>query len=128
MNQVTLIGRLGADPAVSYLPDGTPVANMRIATDESYKNQNGEKIERTEWHRVVTYSKLAEIANDYASKGRLVVVTGKLRTRPWKDQNNIDRYTTEIVANNMRLLDSKKPEEQTIENTNEQTIDDGVPF
>ena len=107
MHQSTeLIGRLGADPEVRTLPDGGMVANLRIATDESYKNQLGEKVQRTEWHRVVMFSKLAEVASDYLKVGRLVFVEGKLRTRKWTDDKKIDRYTTEIVARQMRMLDS----------------------
>lgn len=109
MHQSTeLIGRLGADPEVRTLPDGGMVANLRIATDESYKNQLGEKVQRTEWHRVVMFSKLAEVASDYLKVGRLVFVEGKLRTRKWTDDKKIDRYTTEIVARSMRMLDSPK--------------------
>lgn len=106
-NQAQLIGRLGADPQVNYAPDGQMIANLRVATDESYKNQDGDRIQRTEWHRVVMFGKIAEIANDYLSKGRLVGVSGKLRTRKWTDQDKIDRYTTEIVAFDLKMLDSK---------------------
>lgn len=106
INRVELIGRLGADPDIRFLPDGTQVANLRIATDEGYKDKNGNKVAHTEWHRVVLFSKLAEIAGDYCKKGRLVFVDGKLRTRKWTDQNNIERYTTEITGRNLRMLDS----------------------
>lgn len=111
MNKSILIGRLGADAEVRYMPDGSPVSNMRIATDESYKNQIGEKVERTEWHRIVAFNKLAEIAQAYATKGRLVCVEGKLRTRKWTDEHKIDRYVTEIVASTVRFLDNKKKDD-----------------
>jgi single-strand DNA-binding protein len=133
MNRTILIGRLGADPQVNYMPDGGMVANMRIATDESYKNQNGEKIARTEWHRVVTFGKLAEIANDYLKVGRLVCVEGKLRTRKWTDAEKIDRYTTEIVASNINMLDFAPKTQPADEAGTESGIDhtinaDDVPF
>lgn len=128
MNQVTLIGRLGADPQVTILGDGGKVANMRIATDESYKNDKGDKVERTEWHRVVGFSKIAQIAEDYAKKGRLVAVTGKLRTRKWTDEKNIDRYSTEIVCNSIRMLDSQKKEEPADASAPAEPLTDGVPF
>ena len=107
INKATLVGRLGADPEIRNMGDGSPVANMRLATDESYKNAAGEKVQQTEWHRVVTFGRLAEVAQDYMRKGRLIYVEGKLRTRKWQDQNNIDRYTTEIVASQIRMLDSQ---------------------
>lgn len=105
MNITILTGRLGADPVVRVMPDGSKVANMRLATDESYKNNKGEKIAKTEWHRVVTFGRLAEVAEEYMAKGRLVTFTGKLRTRKWSDEHGIDRYSTEIVAGNMQMLD-----------------------
>jgi single-strand DNA-binding protein len=111
MNQVTLIGRLGKDPIVRTMPDGGAVANMSLATDESFKNQKGEKIKKTEWHSVVTFGKLAETCQDYLKKGRLICVEGKLRTRDWTDKDGIKRYTTEVVMNNMHFLDSVKKEE-----------------
>lgn len=128
-----LIGRLGADPEVRYLPDGMPVANLRIATDESYKNKEGEKVVKTEWHRVVLFSKLAEVASDYMKKGRLVMIEGKLRTRKWTDDKNVDRYTTEIVGRNIRMLDksqtakTEKPAKADPDAT-ATTYDENVPF
>lgn len=108
--QILIIGRLGADPDIRYTPDGTPVANIRIATDESYKNKGGEKVARTEWHRVVAFGKMAETIGNYLGKGRQVMIVGKNHTRKWTDQNGVDRYTTEIFASNMRMLDSAKKE------------------
>lgn len=129
-----LIGRLGADPEVRFLPDGMPVANLRIATDESYKNKEGEKVVKTEWHRVVLFSKLAEVAGDYMKKGRLVMIEGKLRTRKWTDDKNIDRYTTEIVGRNIRMLDksdaakAEKPATADPDAEAHHDTDDNVPF
>lgn len=105
--RVSLIGRLGADPEVRFTPDGTAVANMRIATDETYKNKAGDKVKRTEWHRVVLFGNLANTASEYLKKGRLIHATGRLHTRQWTDVNGVDRYTTEIIGNSMVMLDSK---------------------
>jgi len=122
-NQAQIIGRLGADPQVNYAPDGQMITNLRIATDESYKNQDGERIQRTEWHRVVMFGKIAEIASDYLTKGRLIGISGKLRTRKWTDSNKIDRYTTEIVANDLKMLDSKQDKTEKLTAT-----DEDMPF
>ncbi|HNS55334.1 MAG TPA: single-stranded DNA-binding protein, partial [Syntrophales bacterium] len=104
VNKVILIGRLGADPEVRYTQDGTMVTTLRIATDESWKDKSGEKVQKTEWHRVVTFRKLAEICGSYLSKGRLVFIEGKLQTRSWEDKEGQKRYMTEIVASNMQML------------------------
>ncbi|CCO22162.1 single-stranded DNA-binding protein [Maridesulfovibrio hydrothermalis] len=109
MNKVILIGRIGQDPKLSYTTSGQAVANLSIATDEGYKDRNsGQKVEKTEWHRVVAWRQTAEFIGKYLSKGRLVMVEGKLQTRKWQDQNGQDRYTTEIVANNVQGLDSRQ--------------------
>jgi single-strand DNA-binding protein len=107
MNKVLLIGRLGADPEIRYTPDGTMVTNFRLATDESYKSKAGEKVQRTEWHKIVTFRKLAEICGNYLTKGKLVYVEGRIQTRAWEDKEGVKRYTTEIIASNMQMLDSK---------------------
>ncbi|MBP7766455.1 MAG: single-stranded DNA-binding protein [Syntrophaceae bacterium] len=107
VNKVILIGRLGKDPEIRYLPDGTMNTNFRIATDESYKDKNGEKVQKTEWHQIVTYRKLAEICGNYLVKGKLVFIEGRIQTRSWDDKDGVKRYTTEIIANNMQMLDSK---------------------
>jgi len=111
INKVILIGNLGVDPEVRYLPSGNAVANLRIATSESWKDKTtGEPQERTEWHRVALFGKLAEIAGQYLRKGSKVYIEGKLRTRKWQDQNGQDRYTTEIVVDingAMQMLDSR---------------------
>lgn len=98
INKVILVGRLGQDPKLSYLPSGSPVANFSVATDESYKDRDGNKVERTEWHRVAVYGRSAEFCGNYLSKGRLVYIEGALRTRAWDDQQGQKRYTTEVVV------------------------------
>ena len=108
VNKVILIGNLGSDPEVRYTPDGVPVANFSLATSESWNDRNtGERQERTEWHRLVLWRKLAEIAGQYLKKGAKIYVEGKLQTRSWDDQSGQKRYTTEIVVNDMQMLDSR---------------------
>ncbi len=107
VNKVILIGRLGADPEVRYTQDGMMITNLRIATNEYRKDKSGERVDRTEWHRVVAFGKLAEICGNYLSKGRLVFIEGSLRTRQWEDKEGNKRSTTEILANNMQMLESK---------------------
>lgn len=108
VNKVILIGNLGRDPEVRYSPSGSAVANITLATSESWKDKNsGEKQEKTEWHRVVFFGRLAEIAGEYLKKGSQVYVEGRLQTRKWQDKEGHDRYTTEIVANEMQMLGSR---------------------
>ncbi len=111
INKVILLGHLGRDPEVKYMPNGNAVANITIATSESWKDKNtGQQQDRTEWHRVVIFGKLAEIAGQYLKKGSLVYIEGQLQTRKWTDQSGQDRYTTEIVVNmqgTMQMLDRK---------------------
>jgi single-strand DNA-binding protein len=104
INKVILIGNLGADPEIRYSQDGTPVATFNVATTERWKGQDGQMKEQTEWHRIVAWRRLAEICGEYLSKGSRVYVEGKLQTRKWKDQSGNDRYTTEIVAREMKML------------------------
>jgi len=104
LNKVMLIGNLGADPETRYTQDGTCVCNIRLATTEKFKDRNGERQERTEWHRVVLWGKLGEIANQYLAKGRQVYIEGKIETRKWTDKDGNNRYTTEIRANTMQML------------------------
>jgi single-strand DNA-binding protein len=105
LNKVILIGRLGADPEVRYMPNGGAVTNLRLATNDGYKDKNtGQFVENTEWHRVVLFNKLAEVAGQYAQKGKLLYIEGRIRTNKWQDQSGQDRYTTEIVANEMQFL------------------------
>jgi len=104
VNKVILIGNLGSDPTVRYTPQGTAVANFNIATSERFTNKGGEKEERTEWHRIVAWGKLAEICQQYLKKGKQVYIEGRLQTRQWEDQQGQKRSTTEVVANNMTML------------------------
>ena len=108
MNKAMLIGNLGADPEVRYTQDGTAVANLRVATTERYKDRNGNRQERTEWHRVVLFGKLAEIAGQYLTKGRKVFIEGRIETQKWQDKDGNDRYTTQVRASQLQMLDSKK--------------------
>ncbi|MFT7692656.1 MAG: single-strand DNA-binding protein [Candidatus Latescibacterota bacterium] len=108
VNKVILIGNLGGDPEVRFTPDGTAVANFSLATSESWKDRSGERQERTEWHRLVLWRQLAEIAKNYLRKGSKIYVEGKLQTRSWDDQSGQKRYTTEVVVNEMEMLDSRE--------------------
>jgi single-strand DNA-binding protein len=105
VNKVILVGNLGKDPEVRYMPNGNAVANITLATSESWKDKTtGEQQEKTEWHRVVMFRRLGEIAGEYLKKGSQVYIEGKLQTRKWQDNSGNDRYTTEIVANEMQML------------------------
>ena len=108
VNMAVIMGHVGTDPEVRYTPSGAAVTNLSVATSESWKDkQSGEMQERTEWHRIVFYNKLAEIAGQYVKKGSKVYINGSIRTRKWQDQSGADRYTTEIIANDMQMLDKK---------------------
>lgn len=109
INKVILIGNLGKDPEMRYTPTGLAIANITLATSEAWKDkQTGENVERTEWHRIVFYQRLAEIVGEYLRKGAKVYIEGKLQTRKWQDKNSgQDRYTTEVIADNMQMLDAK---------------------
>lgn len=142
VNKVILIGNMGRDPEVRYTPNGLAVANITIATSEAWKDkQTGENQERTEWHRIVMYARLAEIAGEYLRKGSKVYIEGRLQTRKWQDKNGQDRYTTEIIADSLQMLDSKggsgqqtapgatNQEEITDKQAaNVETLDDDIPF
>ncbi|NND65491.1 MAG: single-stranded DNA-binding protein [Gammaproteobacteria bacterium] len=109
VNKVILVGNLGADPETRYTPAGAAVTNIRIATSEFWKDkETGERQEKTEWHRVVFFSRLAEIAGEYLKKGRQVYIEGRLRTNKWEDKDGNDRYTTEVIADNMQMLGSRQ--------------------
>ncbi|OGT68506.1 MAG: single-stranded DNA-binding protein [Gammaproteobacteria bacterium RIFCSPLOWO2_02_FULL_42_9] len=141
VNKVIIVGNLGADPEVRYMPSGGAVTNISVATSDGWKDkESGEKKERTEWHRIVFFNRLAEIAGEYLKKGSKVFVEGSLRTRKWQDKNGQDRYTTEIVGNEMQMLDSKGSSGQSF-SPNETTtaaplaapatseeFDDDIPF
>lgn len=104
VNKVILVGNLGRDPEVRYMPSGDAMANLSLATTDTWKDKGGEKQERTEWHRVVMFGKQAEIAGEYLKKGSQVYIEGRLQTRKWTDKSNIERYTTEIIADRMQML------------------------
>ncbi len=109
INKAIIVGRLGKDPEMRYMPDGTAVASFSVATSEDWKDKStGEKKERTEWHRIVAFRKLGEICGEYLSKGKLVYIEGRLQTRSWDDKDGNKRYTTEIVASDMQMLGSKE--------------------
>jgi len=135
INKVILIGNLGRDPEIRYTPSGAAIANVTLATSESWKDkQSGEAVERTEWHRIVFYERLAEIVGEYLRKGAKVFVEGRLQTRKWQDKTTgQDRYTTEIIANNMQMLDSKgssASEPSTFEKpaaTSQQAVQEAAP-
>ncbi|WP_115720072.1 single-stranded DNA-binding protein [Gallaecimonas mangrovi] len=113
INKVIIVGNLGGDPEVRYMPNGNAVANFTVATSESWKDkQTGEQKELTEWHRMVIYGRLAEIAGEYLRKGSKVYLEGRLQTRKWTGQDGQDRYTTEIIANEMQMLDSRQGGQQ----------------
>ncbi len=108
VNKVILIGNLGRDPETRYSPDGAAITNVSVATTRRYKDSAGQQQEETEWHRVVFFGRLAEIAGEYLRKGRPVYVEGRLRTRKWTDKDGNEKYTTEIVAENMQMLGSRE--------------------
>ena len=108
INKVILIGNLGQDPTSRHMADGKAVTNISLATSESWKDKNtGQLTEKTEWHRVVFYGKIAEIASEYLKKGSKIYVEGKLATKKWQDKAGVDKYTTEIIASEMQMLDTK---------------------
>jgi len=139
VNKAIILGRLGQDPEIRYMQDGTAVANISVATSEAWKDkQTGEKKEKTEWHKIVIFGKLAEIAGEYLKKGSQAYFEGRLQTRKWQDQNGQDRYSTEIVANVMQVLGStqgttsqvpKQPQNQSAQsNQGYDDFDQDIPF
>ena len=112
VNKAIIIGNLGADPEIRYTQSGSQVATFNVATTERWKGQDGQAQEQTEWHRIVVWGKLAEICGQYLHKGSKVYIEGRLQTRKWTDQGGIERYTTEIVAREMKMLDGKKDGQQ----------------
>ena len=108
VNKVILVGNLGRDPEIRYLPSGEPVANITIATSSKYKNKTGEMVEETEWHRVTFFGKLAEIVGQYLKKGRSVYVEGRIKTRKYTDKDGIEKYATDIIANEMQMLGGRE--------------------
>lgn len=140
LNKAMIIGRLGADPDVRYTQNNTAVANMSVATSERYKDKNGEQQENTEWHRVVAWGRTAEICQEYLKKGSLVYFEGPIQTREWEDKDGQKRYTTEIKALSMQMLDSRgsdsgsgkggaKPQPSSVElDESFDDMDDDLPF
>jgi len=135
VNKVILVGRLGADPKITYTKDQTPVANFNIATSESWTGKDGNKQEKTEWHRITVWKKLATLCKEYLSKGKQVYIEGKLQTRSWEDKNGQKRYTTEILAQTVQFLSPKgeqliqgDPQDGSPENEPGFTSDDEIPF
>jgi len=125
LNKATLIGYLGHDPEMRTTAGGDPVAHLSVATTETWKDKvSGEKKQATEWHRVVLYRKLAEIAGQYLKKGSLVYIEGRLQTRKWTGRDDIDRYTTEIIADDMRMLGGRHSTEETESDTHNVAADD----
>ena len=108
VNKVNLVGNLGRDPEIRYLPSGDPVANVTIATSSKYKSKTGEMVEETEWHRVTFFGKLAEIVGQYLKKGRSVYVEGRIKTRKYTDKDGVEKYATDIIANEMQMLGSRE--------------------
>ena len=129
VNKVILVGNLGQDPEGRFTPQGTAVTNLSVATNESWKNPNGELQDRTEWHRVVMYGKMAETANEYMHKGQMVYIEGRLQTNEWEDQNQNKRKTTEIKCDNFTMLGRRgDTSTQTKNQTEETDQDDDLPF
>ena len=143
VNKVILIGNLGRDPETRYMPNGDAVTNATIATTESWKDKgSGERQEKTEWHRVTFYRRLAEVAGEYLKKGSQVYIEGRLETRKWTDKEGKERYTTEIIANEMKMLGGKRDDGQQQQRTTQQNqapassqrskpapdMDDDIPF
>lgn len=147
VNKVILIGNLGKDPETRYMSNGEAVTNITLATTDTWKDKNGEKQEKTEWHRVTFYRKLAEIAGEYLKKGRSVYIEGRLETRKWTDKNGVERYTTDIIASDMKMLGNRPgsgnfesppdhEEDNSVSNRSSSTkaptgfddMDDDIPF
>ena len=134
VNKVILVGNLGKDPEVRYLDSGVAVANITVATTENYKNKEGERVSQTEWHDVVLWRGLAEVAEKYLKKGSSVYIEGKIRTRKWEDKEGNNRYRTEIMADNMTMLGRKPSAESTDEKPVSESVDhkkedgDDLPF
>ena len=132
LNMAQIIGHLGRDPDVRYTPEGTAIANLAVATNQTWKDKSGEKQERAEWHRVVLFGKVAEIAGEYLKRGSLVYLQGRLQTRKWQGDDGQDRYTTEIVADRMKMLGGKGERDTRAANGKPAAaspdLDDDIPF
>ena len=131
VNKVILVGNLGKDPEVKYLDNGVAVANFSLATTEKYKNKEGEKVSQTEWHNIVLWRGLAEVAEKYLKKGASVYIEGKIKTRKWEDKDGNTRYNTEILADNMTMLGGKKDSQENPINPPQEAASDkadDLPF
>ena len=129
VNKVILIGNLGKDPEVRYLDSGVAVANFSLATTENYKNKQGERVSQTEWHNIVLWRGLAEVAEKYLKKGASIYVEGKIKTRKWEDKEGVTRYSTEILGDNMTMLGGKPSLQDTNEENNKlEDTEDDLPF
>jgi|TARA_B110001454_G_scaffold109095_1_gene102521 single-strand DNA-binding protein len=134
LNKVILIGNLGQDPEARFTPQGTAVTNLSVATNEAWKDQSGELQERTEWHKIVLYGRMAETASEYMKKGQMVYVEGRLHTREWEDQNQVKRRTTEIRCDNFTMLGKRSDssgssqEKSTETQKPDSSEDDDLPF
>jgi len=131
VNKVILVGNLGKDPEVKYLDNGVAVANLSLATTENYKNKEGEKVSQTEWHNIVLWRGLAEVAEKYLKKGASVYIEGKIKTRKWEDKDGNTRYNTEILADNMTMLGGKKDSQENPINPPQEAASDkadDLPF
>ena len=135
LNKVMLIGNLGRDPEARFLPDGGAVTNLSIGTTHSWKGKDGKKNEETEWHRVMMFGKLAEISSEYLAKGSLVYIEGRIKTRKWTDKAGIEKYTTEIMADTMKMLVGERKSKQEPSKPNPQKsgslfddMGDDLPF
>jgi single-strand DNA-binding protein len=132
VNKVIVLGNLGKDPELRHLPNGDAVCNFSLATTESWKDKDGNKQDKTEWHNIVIFRKLAEIAGEYLKKGRPVYIEGRLQTRKWQDKEGKDRYTTEIVADQMQMLGSRDEAKEVAKPTQTPTgfddMESDIPF
>ena len=128
VNKVILVGNLGKDPEVRYLDNGVAVANFSLATTENYKNKQGERVSQTEWHNIVLWRGLAEVAEKYLKKGSSIYIEGKIKNRKWEDKDGNTRYNTEILGDNMTMLGAKQSSEETSLKTNTQETNDDLPF
>jgi len=128
VNKVILVGNLGKDPEVRYLDNGVAVANFSLATTENYKNKEGERVSQTEWHNIVLWRGLAEVAEKWLKKGSSVYVEGKIRTRKWEDKEGNTRYSTEILGDNMTMLGGKPTSESPAESASSSDKNDDLPF
>ncbi|MDO8412701.1 MAG: single-stranded DNA-binding protein [Gallionellaceae bacterium] len=127
VNKVILVGRLGKDPETRYMTNGEAVTNVSLATSENWKDKSGEKQEKTEWHNLVFYRRLAEIAGEYLKKGSMIYAEGKITTRKWQDKEGKDRYTTDIIVNEMHMLSSKSSSGSSFEVVDKPTASAAAP-